>query len=94
MKLSNQFTFLRFFIKKGQVIIKVDLIQNMKILDPLETINDIRLFSLRDKKEKCNLYAIDMFFVEVVYNPVKNKIVEFRSFKTGHLLDKYSNLRI
>ena len=48
MKLSNQFTFLRFFIKKGQVIIKVDLIQNMKILDPLETINDIRLFSLRD----------------------------------------------
>jgi len=44
------------------------------------------------KKEKCNLYAIDRFFVEVVYNPEKNKIVEFRSFKTGHLLDKYSNL--
>ena len=48
MKLSNQFTFLRFFIQNGDVIIKVDLIQNMKVLDPIETINDVRLFSLRD----------------------------------------------
>lgn len=48
MKLSNQFTFLRFFIQNGEIIIKVDLIQNMKVLDPIETINDVRLFSLRD----------------------------------------------
>lgn len=48
MKLSNQFTFLRFFLQKGELIIKVDLIQNMKALDPIETMNDLRLFSLRD----------------------------------------------
>ena len=40
--------------------------------------------------EKCNLYAIDMFFVEVVYNSESNSITEIRSFKTGELLDKYS----
>ena len=40
--------------------------------------------------ERCNLYAIDKFFVEVVYNPEHNTITEVKSFKTGHLLDKYS----
>lgn len=42
------------------------------------------------KIERCNLYAIDMFFVEVVYDAEHNVITELRSFKTGHLLDKYS----
>ena len=41
-------------------------------------------------RESINCYAIDMFFVEVVYNGEENKIVEVRSFKEGHLLDKYS----
>lgn len=46
------------------------------------------------KKERCNLYAINMFFVEVVYNSETNTITELRTFKTGKLLDKYSvNLR-
>lgn len=40
------------------------------------------------------LYAIDMFFVEVEYNNTTNKIECLKSFKTGHLLDKYSNIRI
>ena len=30
------------------------------------------------------------FFVEVVYDAVKNKIIEVRCFKEGHRLDKYS----
>jgi len=42
--------------------------------------------------ERCNLYAIDKFFVEVVYDAEHNTITELKSFKTGHLLDKYSNL--
>ena len=46
------------------------------------------------EKEKCNCYAIDKFFVEVVYDGTHNVITEVRSFKTGHSLDKYSNLRI
>lgn len=42
------------------------------------------------KIERCNLYAIDMFFVEVVYDAEHNVITELRAFKTGHLLDKYT----
>lgn len=62
----------------------------------MKTVNEYGIFLNNHitKKEKCNLYAIDMFFVEVVYNPDKNKIVDFRSFKTGRLLDKYSNFTI
>ncbi len=37
------------------------------------------------KSEKCNCYAIDKFFVEVVYDAEHNTITEVRSFKTGHL---------
>ena len=42
------------------------------------------------KDEKCNVYALGKFFVEVVYDGEHNVITELRSFKTGHLLDKYS----
>ncbi|PZD76448.1 hypothetical protein [Mesonia sp. K7] len=38
------------------------------------------------------LYAIDKFFVEVTYLINHNKIIALNSFKTGKLLDKYSNL--
>ncbi len=37
------------------------------------------------------LYGIHKLFVEVVYDPEHNVITELKSFKTGHLLDKYSN---
>ncbi len=43
-----------------------------------------------DKIETCNCYAIDKFFVEVVYDAEQNTITEVRSFKTGLLLSKYS----
>ncbi len=42
------------------------------------------------KTEKINCYAINMFFVEVVYDAKVNKIIEVRSFKEGHCLDKYA----
>ena len=45
-----------------------------------------------DKYEKFNLYAINMFFVEVCYNSLENKISGIKSFKSGNLLDKYSNI--
>ena len=44
------------------------------------------------EKEKCNCYAINKFFVEVVYDSVHNTITEIRSFKSGHSLDKYSSI--
>ena len=39
---------------------------------------------------RLNCYAIDKFFVEVVYDGVHNVITEVRSFKSGHSLDKYA----
>jgi hypothetical protein len=39
-----------------------------------------------------NCYAIEKFFVEVVYDGMQNVITEVRSFKCGHSLDKYSKL--
>jgi len=36
-----------------------------------------------------NLYAINMFFVEVHYDPITNKMVAIKSFKEGHNLEKY-----
>ena len=44
------------------------------------------------KEERVNCYAIDKFFVEVVYDAEHNTITEVRSFKSGDSLDKYSNL--
>jgi len=38
------------------------------------------------------LYALDMFFIEVEYNNSTNEIDTLKSFKTGFLLDKYSDL--
>jgi len=39
---------------------------------------------------RINCYAIDKFFVEVVYDGEQNVLIEVRSFKSGHSLDKYS----
>ena len=39
---------------------------------------------------RINCYAIDKFFVEVVYDEVHNVVTKVRSFKYGHELDKYS----
>ena len=39
---------------------------------------------------RINCYAIDKFFVEVVYDGELNVITEVRSFKYGRSLDKYS----
>ena len=44
------------------------------------------------KTERINCYAIDKFFVEVHYDSEYNKIMDVTAFKSGHNLDKYSNL--
>ena len=54
--------------------------------------NGIFLDNHITQKEKCNCYALFKFFVEVVYHAETNTITELRSFKTGKLLDKYSNI--
>jgi hypothetical protein len=44
--------------------------------------------------ERANCYALYKFFVEVIYDQDKNQVTEIKSFKTGYLLDKYSNLKL
>ena len=38
------------------------------------------------------LYAIDKFFVEVVWNNEKDQIIGIGQFKEGDSLDRYSNV--
>jgi hypothetical protein len=66
----------------------------LDINNQMETVNQrgIYLDNHITKDEKFNLYAINMFFVEVCYNSLDNKISGIKSFKSGHLLDRYSNL--
>ena len=63
--------------------------------DKMEAVNQYGTFidNYITDKESCNLYAIDMFFIEVVYNSDSNSITDLNSFKTGHLLEKYAKLR-
>ena len=60
----------------------------------METVNQLGIYldNHITKNEKFNLYAIDMIFVEVCYNSLENKISGIKSFKSGHLLDRYSNI--
>ena len=48
------------------------------------------LESFVTKDVRINCYAIDKFFVEVVYDGEQNVITEVRSFKSGYSLEKYS----
>ena len=44
--------------------------------------------------EMLRCYAIDMFFIEAVYDAEENRVIEVRSFKSGHRMDKYAlNIR-
>jgi hypothetical protein len=45
------------------------------------------------EKLNFNLYALDMFFVEVEYNKRLNQISNIKSFKDGYLLDRYSTFK-
>ena len=66
----------------------------LDINNQMETVNQqgVYLDNHIAKDKKFNLYAINMFFVEVCYNSIENSIVEIKSFKSGHLLDRYSNI--
>ncbi len=47
-KINDQYIFLRFYIQTKEEIIKVELIQNMKTLNDVEVIDDIRLIAKKD----------------------------------------------
>lgn len=51
----------------------------------------IYLDTVIENNYRINIYAIDLFFCEVVYDAQSNKIIENRPFIEGHRLDKYSS---
>ena len=55
----------------------------------MESVNQLGVYLGKHiaETEKFNLYAIDMFFAEVTYSSIENRIREIKSFKSGHLLD-------
>ncbi|MFT5215410.1 MAG: hypothetical protein ACI83H_000519 [Glaciecola sp.] len=65
----------------------------LELNDQMEAVNQLGTFldNYIGNGERCNCYAIDKFFVEVVYDSEHNTITEIRSFKTGHLLNKYAS---
>jgi hypothetical protein len=66
----------------------------LDINNQMETVNQqgVYLDNHITKDVKFNLYAINMFFVEVCYNSIENRISGIKSFKSGHLLNRYSNI--
>ncbi len=48
------------------------------------------LESIVYKEQRIVCYAVDKFFVDVIYDPDKNIISEIYSFKEGDRLDKYT----
>ena len=67
---------------------------SLNFKEQLEAVYSIGVFldNFITAKERCNLYAIDIFFVQITYDAETNSITDINSFKTGYLLDKYSNL--
>lgn len=64
----------------------------LELNERMEAVNQYGTFldNYVTKDIRINCYAIDKFFVEVVYDAEHNTITEIRSFKTGKLLNKYS----
>lgn len=100
--INDQFTFLRFFIKSNSVIIKVDLIQNMKSIDPIEEIEGVRVYSLRDfglfkmlsassrtaKKDIYDLYYItEQIPIIELYQTLLEKYSRFNGEKDRSIFD-------
>ena len=64
----------------------------LELNEPMEAVSQygVYLDNYVTKDIRINCYAIDKFFVEVVYNSEYNTITEVRPFKYGDSLDKYS----
>ena len=64
----------------------------LELNERMEAVNQYGTFldNYNTKDIKINCYAIDRFFVEVIYDAEHNTITEVRSFKYGDNLDKYA----
>ena len=90
--IDDQFCFIRFFLKKNDETIKVELIQNFKNLETSDQLNNIRLLSVNDiglyklssaanRASKKDIYDLD-FITDTIdliklYQLLKSKIEKF-----------------
>lgn len=86
VKENDQFVYLRFIINKGDVTIKVDVLQNMKALFPFESINRVVCYDIRD---------IGLFkLVSCSSRPAKKDIYDLEYITTSNnLIDLYNLLK-
>lgn len=100
--INDQYTFLRFFIRKKKSIIKVDVIQNMKIVDPIEIVKNISLISVRDiglfklmsassRPAKKDIYDLYYITEEIplldLYQQLKDKYTRFNKEEDKNIFD-------
>ena len=71
---------------------RVEVYNNLIYDEKLFIVVDIGTFldNFVTKDIRMNLYAVDKFYVELIYNSEINKISEIRSFKKEIHLDKYT----
>lgn len=105
--INDQYSFLRFFIDtEDGSMIKVDVLQNMKHLFEIETINEIRLFSkadiglyklvsLSNRSTKKDIYDLDFITDEIklsmLYESLKEKAEKFDKEEDKTIFDLDKN---
>lgn len=105
--INDQYSFLRFFIDaEDGTIIKVDVLQNMKHLFEINTINNIRLFSKEDiglyklvslsnRSTKKDIYDLDFITDEIklstLYKKLKEKVEKFNKEEHKTIFDLDKN---
>lgn len=105
--INDQYSFLRFFIDTDDgTMIKVDVLQNMKHLFEIETINDIKLFSnadiglyklvsLSNRSTKKDIYDLDFITDEIklstLYESLKEKVEKFDKEEDKTIFDLDKN---
>lgn len=105
--INDQYCFLRFFVDAADgTMIKVEMLQNMKRLFDIETINDIRLFSkvdiglyklvsLSNRSTKKDVYDLDFITddikLTVLYENLKEKLGKFNKEEHRTIFDLDKN---
>ncbi|UPQ78328.1 nucleotidyl transferase AbiEii/AbiGii toxin family protein [Flavobacterium azooxidireducens] len=105
--INDQYSFLRFFIDTEEgIMIKVDVLQNMKHLFKMDTINNIRLFSkadiglyklvsLANRSTKKDIYDLDFITDEIklstLYESLKEKAEKFNKEEHKTIFDLDKN---
>jgi len=102
-KESEQHTYLRFWVTKPcGTMIKVEIIQNMKMTEPVEIINDVRMVSTKDiglfklisgssRAAKKDIYDLDFITDKIeltdLYDLLKQKKAQFNSKADKNIFD-------